>query len=747
MNQILLIFLISISCLRTFSQTRPKVALVLSGGGAKGFAHIGVIKQLEKAGIKPDIITGTSMGSIVGGLYAMGYSIEDLERIAIHSDWGNVISNKLPYNKIAIEEKPYDSRYVLEVGFQNKQFKFPKGMIEGKELALMIDKLTIPAHSIKNFHNFPIPFACVATDITNGEAVVLDKGNINEALRASMAIPSIFTPVKIDGRLLVDGGLVRNFPVQQALDMGADIVIGVFVSGDFYNEEDLNSLVDVLSQSAFVLSTLDSREQKKLCNYLIEPDLEGFGTSDFLMGKTIISRGEEMGEQFSDVFKSLADSLATFNKEKYQPPLPEIKNFNITKIEVTGNKQIPDHFIKRKLDFSEEKIYSTQQIVDHMTVLYGTKTFSKVNFNLIKNQDSSYVIKVKVEENYDIMLKSAFHYDSENGTGLNINTTFRNVIIPYSRLTIETDIATSPRADINYLVYLGKRQDKFFVLDGNWAKVDLPMYDDKGQKTSLWKSHLFNTSGKLNYSIGTNLLIGGEAGMTWLQLKPEINEGTFKEYSLIQETIPYLKLNFIYNTLNKRFFPTKGSKVLATIGYTSSLITNVAYKDSLGTYNNQLKHDQLNINIKQRQIFKISNKFVLNWNNNINVIFTDVESFSTTHFVGGYNPLYFNTLPFLGAKPYEFRLSNVLISRLDGQWEFFNKTYLIGSINYAEAEYPFKHIPNQGFSNTLGGLNRRFSLGLALAYNSAVGPISFAIAHDINKSQLTTNFSIGFWYK
>ena len=746
MNQFLFICLTWVTFLSTFSQNRPKVALVLSGGGAKGFAHIGVINELEKAGIKPDIITGTSMGSIVGGLYAMGYSIEELEKIAIHSDWNNVISNKLPFNKIAIEEKPYDSRYFIEVGFQDKKVKLPKGMIEGKELALMIDKLTIPAHGIKDFHDFPIPFACVATDITNGEAVVLDKGHINEALRASMAIPSIFTPVKIDGRLLVDGGLVRNFPVQQALDMGADIVIGVFVSGDFYKEEDLNSLVDVLSQSAFVLSTLDSREQKKLCNYVLEPNLEGFGTSDFLLGKSIIERGTVMGEQFSEVFRTLADSLATFDNQEDRTALPFVENFNITEISVRGNKKIPDHFIKRKLDFDTEKSYTTKQIVDHMTVLYGTKTFNKVNFNLVQKLDSTYQIKVNVEENYDVIFKSAFHYDSENGTGLNVNMTFRNVLIPYSRLTVEGDIATSPRADINYLVYLGKRQNKFFVLDGKWAKIDLPMYNDKGEKTSLWKSNFFNVNGKLNYSIGTNLLIGGEAGVSWLQLKPTINEGSFKEFSLIQETIPYIRMSCIFNTLNKRFFPTKGSKFRVTSNYTNSLITNVTYKDSSQVYHDKLKNDQLTINIDHRHIFNVNKKFSFHWNNNINMTLTDVESFSITQFVGGFNPLYFNTLPLIGSKPYEFRLSNVLISRLDAQWEFLNKTYLIGSINYAEAEYPFKQIPNQGVTNTLGGLKRRFSLGLALSYNSVLGPITFALARDINKSQLTTNLSVGFWY-
>jgi NTE family protein len=747
MNKLILFLLFSLTFLSISGQERPKVALVLSGGGAKGFAHIGVIRELEKAGIRPDIITGTSMGSVVGALYAMGYTADEMEQLAVSSDWDNIISNKLPYNKVSIEEKPYDSRYFIEFGYDKGKIELPKGMIEGKELALFIDRLTIPGHNIKDFHQFPIPFACVATDITTGQAVVLDKGNINEAIRASMAIPSIFTPVKIDGQLLVDGGLVRNFPVQQALDMGADIIIGVYVSGDFYGEEDLNSMIDVLSQSAFVLSTFDSREQKKLCDILIEPNLDGYGTADFLAGDSIIKRGADMAVQYSSVFEKLADSLAMFGNQKPLQTLTKIEKFHITKIDVIGNNKIPQKIIERKLDFFKHNPYTIDEIVDHMTVLYGSKHFSKVNFNLIPNSDSTYTVEVKVEENYDIMVKSAFHYDSENGTGLNVNITLKNLLIPYSRLLIEGDIATSPRADINYLIYLGKRQNKFLMFEGKWANTQLPLYDDEGNKTSLWESHIFNVNTQLNKTIGTNLLFGVEAGVNWMQLKPEINEGALKDVDLLRETIPYLRANIVYSNLNRRFFPTKGSEFKATATYVHTLKSTLTYEDSLGTLELEIENSQFSLDLYFGKIFPISKKIVLDWKNNTTTIFTDSENISTTHFVGGYNPLYFNTIPFYGARQYEFALSNVFTSHLLVQWEVFNKVYLLGGINYAEAEFPFKHIPNQDFDNTLGGLPRRFGFGISAAYNSPIGPISFSIAKDVNNSQFTSNFSIGFWYK
>jgi len=206
--------------------TRPKIGLVLSGGGAKGLAHIGVIRAMEKAGLTPDYITGTSMGSIVGALYAIGYTADDIEDIVRDVDWDAILSNEIPLNQITYEEKSYYGRYIAELPVKGIKVGLPRGLIEGQKLSERLSRITRPAHDIENFHNLPIPFACVATDIATGEPVVLNHGSLPEALRASMAIPTFFTPVEIDSNLYVDGGVVRNFPVQEAKSMGADIVIG-----------------------------------------------------------------------------------------------------------------------------------------------------------------------------------------------------------------------------------------------------------------------------------------------------------------------------------------------------------------------------------------------------------------------------------------------------------------------------------------------------------------------------------------
>jgi len=207
--------------------SNPKVAVVLSGGGAKGFSHIGILQALEEAGIYPDIVTGTSMGGVVGGLYALGYSADEIQAMTEDIDWNTMLGNQIPFEDISFEEKAYYGRYIAELPVKGIIPQLPRGLIEGQNLNNLLADLTRSAHGVRNFDGLPIPFRCVSTDIATGSRVVLKEGSLPESLRATMAIPSVFTPVEINETLLVDGGLVRNFPVQEALDMGADIVIGI----------------------------------------------------------------------------------------------------------------------------------------------------------------------------------------------------------------------------------------------------------------------------------------------------------------------------------------------------------------------------------------------------------------------------------------------------------------------------------------------------------------------------------------
>ena len=272
-------------------EERPRIGLALSGGAAHGLAHIGVIKYLEELGIKVDYITGTSMGSIVGGLYALGYDANRLELIASSQNWRKLLLSTEALNEVAFSEKFYHNKFPLELNYESKSLSLPKGFLAGQKLDMLISKWYSPALGIRDFNDLPIPFKCFAVDIESGEIVSLQEGNLARAIRASMAIPSVFPPVELDGRLLVDGGLIRNFPVTDNFEMGADIVIGVYAGFQLEEKEKLKSLVEILRQSSHLLSVKDSDAQKEAASILIEPqtkDIDSFSFGDY---EELIRRG------------------------------------------------------------------------------------------------------------------------------------------------------------------------------------------------------------------------------------------------------------------------------------------------------------------------------------------------------------------------------------------------------------------------------------------------------------------------
>ena len=359
--------------------SNPKVAVVLSGGGAKGFSHIGILQALEEAGIYPDIVTGTSMGGVVGGLYALGYSADEIQAMTEDIDWNTMLGNQIPFEDISFEEKAYYGRYIAELPVKGIIPQLPRGLIEGQNLNNLLADLTRSAHGVRNFDGLPIPFRCVSTDIATGSRVVLKEGSLPESLRATMAIPSVFTPVEINETLLVDGGLVRNFPVQEALDMGADIVIGIFVSNDLDPKEELNTMFDILMQSTWVMGAYDSREQMKLVDLYIEPDLEGYSTGDFNSAKEIIIKGQEKGQALLPQFKQLADSLKRVGKVFKKPiKLPQKDVYRFSEVKVVGNEDIPDEFINGKLRISVNDTLNINQIDRRIQLAYGSRYFLKL---------------------------------------------------------------------------------------------------------------------------------------------------------------------------------------------------------------------------------------------------------------------------------------------------------------------------------------------------------------------------------
>ncbi len=761
------VFVVSFSFAQSKNE-RPKVGLVLSGGGAKGMAHIGVIKAMEEAGLYPDYITGTSMGSIIGALYAIGYSADEIKEIALGIKWETVLTNDIPLDKVAFEEKAFYGRYFIELPIKNKQIGLPQGLIEGQELTMFLNKITRPAHGINDFHDLPIPFECIAADIENGEAVTLNSGSLPLAMRASMSIPTFFTPTLIDSTLFVDGGLIRNFPVQEALDMGADIIIGVFVSSDLDKKEDLTSMVAILSQSAFIMSAHDTREQIKLVDIYIEPNLKGYSTASFWDGPAIVKQGEKAGKEFLPIFKHLADSLDKFGPVRIPKKLPVTYNYVFNTILIEGNTKVPDELILGKLRIAENETIDIDELEKRISLLYGTLYFSKIAYTIDHNDKS---LTIRVKEAPPGSIKIAAHYDSDNKAGININLTSRNFLLPSSRFILEYDLAQNPRMDLNYFKYLGKKQNFAIVLNTTWLGYDIPSYwneteDDKNNAnsglTSLLRNNFLNPSIRLQGTYRSNVTFG--IGLE--HINHSITPVVLDSINLVVGKFAFHKITTndwgtkIYyrsNSFNKPYFATKGFSSDISASYIFDRNLYFLFKsNTLGNFENTSSPEGLilaSLKIKsavpvfQNLTFKYSVSLnISNENSNPDAI-EGLANFPYRTLVGGARPVGWFTHSYQATPSKRFNILNYSAISASLQWEIKKDIYFIGQIDYLESEYPMKWIDNAIHTENIGTHPRRLGFSGKLSYNSMIGPIEFGIGKDQYLKGVHGFFGFGYYIK
>lgn len=758
---ILLFFLGTSLAVSGQSQERPKVGVVLSGGGAKGLAHIGVLKAMEEAGLYPDYITGTSMGSIIGGLYAAGYSADQMDSIGRGIDWPVLLSNSIPFNQVAFEEKSYYGRYIIDFPISNGKINLPKGLIEGQALTLKLCNMTRPAHHIDDFNELPIPFACIGADVVTGYADVLRSGSLPDAMRASMAIPSIFTPVEIDSNLYVDGGVVRNFPVQEVIDMGADIVIGVTVSTGLEPREKMNSMTSILAQVAFIAGAHDTDEQMKLVDVLIIPDLKGHTTGSFTSGDEIIDIGLATGREYYPVFKKLADSLNVFGPPRIptKPHIPELYSFE--NIIVEGNVNVPDELIQGKLRIKANKTFTIQELEDRINLLYGTLYFEKIAYSI--NPVTS-TLKITVIESPRGTLRTAVHYDTDNQVGLNVNLTLRNYLFPSSRFIMEIDIADNPGASLSYFKYLGKKQNFAIVLDGTWLNSRLPGYwdEDSNEGTgsnninSVLRNSYFNPSIRFQATNKTNATYGLSLQYLNHNIKPSVLDsleiaGTKVAFHQMQ-TNDYGAVAFYrLNTLNKPFFPTKGIEFSFDLELLFDRRLRVEFRsNNAGTFLEEFSlnnHYFFDFQLNGVAPFHPKLRLLYSFNMRMGNGSGGIEWFPYETFIGGTRPIGWSVQPYQATPAKRFSNLNFSAITLGLQWEMAPSFYLTTLVDYLESEYPMKWLVPDVHTEPFGAYDRRLGFSAKLSYNSLVGPLEIGVGKDQYLSGVHGFFGFGYYIK
>jgi len=594
-----LVFLILIILLNSFEihadtatkekfKERPRIGLVLSGGGARGAAHVGVLKVLEELHIPIDLITGTSMGAITGGLYAYGHSPAMLEETLVTTDWNDLFQDSPLRAQRSVRRKRDDYNYLikLEAGFENGAFKIPTGLIQGQKLDLLLKSLL--RNAPENFDELPVPFRALAEDIESGEAVAMGRGDIVTAMRASMSIPGVFAPVERDGRLLVDGGFANNLPVRLARKMGADILIVVDLGGNQFTRDKLVSPLGILNQNMGFMIQRNTREQLDALtenDILIQPDLTGYSSTDFWRIAEMIKRGIAAAKIHTSKLKLYS---MTSNAYKDRLKLLRSKKYvaqTINKIIINNDSKLSSDIIRSYISLQPGEVLNIESLEKDIQQLYGLNIFERVDYE-VTHSDNSTILTINVRTKswgphyirFGLNLESNFKGSSTYNTAVSVTSTPVNSFGGEWRTEVQT--GNDQFISTEFYQPLDKAQNYFANINATYSEFHFARYQN-GEQLSDYKS----SSATINISAGRAFnnnvqlsagLVKGHGDTDLLIGSRPANEEDFH--------IGARYVNFAYDKLDSVNFPKHGA--LSNIRWVNS-------RESLGADANQ---DSLSIN-------------------------------------------------------------------------------------------------------------------------------------------------------
>ncbi len=407
---------------------RLRVGLVLGGGGARGAAHIGVLKELERLRIPIDAIAGTSMGAIVGGLYATGMSATELEELVASLDWAGALSDEPQRRDLSFRRKQDDAEVPinLELGVDGSGLVLPKGAFQGQKLDLLLRRLTLDVSHIENYDKLPIPFRAIASDIVRGETWVMDSGDLAQSIRASMSVPGAFAPVTIDGRLLVDGGLVGNLPVNVMQDMDVDVIIAVDVEFPLYAAEELDTALTISEQMLTILirkETLRQIDRLSEQDVLIRPDLGTFGSANFGEVVDAIEPGEAAARAAAEKLSTIALDDAAWHAHLAARGRPKQPASHLAFVRVKHDGKLSPRVLESRLDIKAGDPIDHERLARNADYLYGTQLYEKVGYRLVREEAGTgveYEARTKSWGPNYLQFGVALEDDFEGSTGFNL---------------------------------------------------------------------------------------------------------------------------------------------------------------------------------------------------------------------------------------------------------------------------------------------------------------------------------------
>lgn len=381
------------------SESRPKVGLVLSGGGARGFAHIGTLALIDSLNIPIDYIAGTSMGGIIGALYSIGYDAVEIERLIRRLEWQQLFSDEPPREMVPYYERKYDGRFQFKFEIKNGRPVAPDGLISGQKILLALSELTYAYENVEHFDDLPIPYRCITVDLITGKEVVLDSGSLSKAIRATMSIPTLFDPVAWGDSLLIDGGLLNNVPVDVVKEMGADIVITSNVGRTIRNKDELNTILEILEQTIFISEYAREEENLPLSDLTILPKIHDLNAADFR--EKNVDAIIQAGKNAADLNRKSMEALA----EKYQLSAAR-SEFALKKtksrlfgIQVRGNTSLPFNFLYELTGMSPGDFVDAASVEERMRSMRKSERVKDVKYTAFMNSKEDVSLNIHVIEN------------------------------------------------------------------------------------------------------------------------------------------------------------------------------------------------------------------------------------------------------------------------------------------------------------------------------------------------------------
>lgn len=711
---------------------RKRVGLVLGGGGAKGAAHIGVLKVLEEAGIPIDYIAGTSMGAIVGGLYAIGYSPQEIDSLVALQDWQLLLSDKIKRDNLTFPEKENSERYIITFPFGiDKKDRQIGGMIKGQNLQNLFSNLTIGYHDSVDFNTLPIPFACVAVNLVDGKDYVFHKGSLPLAMRASMAIPAAFTPVRLDSMVLVDGGLNNNYPADVVKSMGADIIIGVDLgTSDLKARQKLSSSVEVVGQIVALHGYKQYQHNVKITDIRIRPDTKPYTSASFTHAAldTMITRGEEAARsQWAQLMAlrkqlGLSDSTALYIRPKPQPA-HKIDSFFIKRIYFEGAADPRDEkWLLQICKLKENSLISLRDLHHAMSILIGTNAYSNVSYKLIgENERDLHLI---VEPQSASAVNIGLRFDSEEIVAALLNGTLDYHTRFHSRLSLTGRIGKKTYGRIDYAIERNPLRNLNLSYKFTYQDLDVYLNGEKSLNTTF-RHHL----AEFSYSDMNWLSFRFRAGIRYenFNYKSVLHSG-IPEYTLTSQDFFNYFISAHFETLDRRYFPTRG--VSLHTHYT-------VYTDNFVGYKSHSPYSALGLNFTS--VLPITKHFSILPELYSRVIIGRDAAFPFLNTIGGETEGRYldHQLPFAGINHIEVLENAFIALRMQFRQQISGKHYITFTANYG--------IHDDNFFHLLKG-HHLFGGSLGYTYNSMFGPMNASISLSNRTQELQFYLNLGFYF-